>query len=119
LKINFSIYLPIITVLAVVVCIFIFTACKEKEEDTDSYAAPSGFDKKKTGVTYGTLTEKSYSSVTTGAARKCYVYTPPGYDPNVTYPVIYLLHGIGGTHTEWLGGNLNEILSNLFAKRIF
>jgi enterochelin esterase-like enzyme len=27
---------------------------------------------------------------------------------------MYLLHGIGGTHTEWLGGNPNEILSNLF-----
>jgi len=59
------------------------------------------------------LTEKSYSSDTTGAMRKCYVYTPPGYDPNVTYPVMYLLHGIGGIHTEWLGGSPNEILSNL------
>jgi len=113
LKTNFSIYLPIIAVLVVVVCVCIFTACKDKEEDAVSYAAPSGFDKKKTGNTYGTLTEKSYSSTTTGATRKCYVYTPPGYDPNLTYPVMYLLHGIGGTHTEWLGGNPNEILSNL------
>ena len=47
------------------------------------------------------------------------VYTPPGYDPKKVYPVLYLLHGIGGTHTEWTvegpGGmpKTNEILSNL------
>jgi len=41
------------------------------------------------------------------------VYTPPNYDPNATYPVLYLLHGIGGTHTEWLDGAPNQIISNL------
>jgi len=105
--------LPVLAILASFLCVCIFTACKEKEEEPNLYAAPSGFDSKITGVAYGTLTEKSYSSTTTGATRKCYVYTPHGYDPNVTYPVMYLLHGIGGTHTEWLGGNPNEILSNL------
>jgi len=113
---NFSNYLPVLLILVLVVCVFIFISCKNNGEspgNTDSYAAPSGFDKKKTGDVYGTLTEKSYSSTTTGVTRKCYIYTPPGYDSNVTYPIMYLLHGIGGTHTEWLGGNPNEILSNL------
>lgn len=109
-------------------CVFI--ACKEKDEknipnnESDigeesevkveiTYTLPSGFDRKKSGDVNGELTEKSYSSKTTGATRKCYVYTPPKYDSSLTYPVMYLLHGIGGTHTEWLSGNPNEILSNL------
>jgi len=29
------------------------------------------------------------------------VYTPPGYSTDKKYPVLYLLHGIGGDETEW------------------
>jgi len=124
MKTNFSIYLLIFAVLVAVVCMSIFTACKDKDDPTeeekkevpDPNAAPSGFDYKKDGVAYGTLTEKSYYSNTTKATRKCFVFTPAGYDPTLTYPVIYLLHGIGGTHTEWKdGGQPNEILSNLIS----
>jgi len=80
---------------------------------SETFVPPEGFDAKKDGIAYGTLTEVEYFSTTTGADRKCFVYTPNGYDPRLTYPVLYLLHGIGGTHTEWLNGNPNEILSNL------
>jgi len=107
-------FLPILLILVIVVCICIFTVYKKKKETPkEDYDAPSGFDGINSGDVYGALTEKSYSSATTGTERKCYVYTPPGYDPNVTYPVMYLLQGIGGTHTEWLLGSPNEILSNL------
>ena len=81
-----------------------------------NYKTPDGFDTRNTGVNYGELTELEYNSKTTGNIRKCYVYTPPDYDSSVTYPVMYLLHGIGGTHTEWLGGAPNEIISNLIAQ---
>jgi len=113
MKTNLSFFLPVFSILVTVVCVCIFIACKTNEIKNTPYTAPFGFDSKKNRDVYGTLTEKSYSSTTTGAMRKCYVYTPPSYDPNVTYPVMYLLHGIGGTHTEWLYGNTNEILSNL------
>lgn len=83
--------------------------------ESESYVPPEGFDAKKDDIVYGELTEVEYDSKTTGATRKCFVYTPPGYDPAITYPVLYLLHGIGGIHTEWLGGSPNEILSNLIA----
>ena len=76
---------------------------------------PEGFDCKKDGVEYGCLTEVEYFSKTTDTMRKCFVYTPPNYNPDTVYPVMYLLHGIGGTHTEWLNGTPNEILSNLIA----
>lgn len=83
---------------------------------TKNYKTPEGFDTKKSGIVYGELTEIEYNSTTTGNTRKCFVYTPAGYNPSITYPVIYLLHGIGGTHTEWLGGAPNEIISNLIAQ---
>jgi len=85
-------------------------------ENAKNYQTPKDFDTKNNGVFYGELTELEYYSKTTGNTRKCYVYTPPGYNPAVNYPVLYLLHGIGGTHTEWLGGAPNEIISNLIAQ---
>ncbi len=42
-----------------------------------------------------------YDSKTVGTTRKMNVYTPPGYTPDKKYPVLYLLHGIGGDETEW------------------
>jgi len=83
---------------------------------TKNYQTPKDFDTKHGDIAYGELTELEYYSKTTGNTRKCYVYTPPGYDPKASYPVLYLLHGIGGTHTEWLGGAPNEIISNLIAQ---
>ena len=42
-----------------------------------------------------------YDSKTVGTRRKMNVYTPPGYSKDKKYPVLYLLHGIGGDETEW------------------
>jgi enterochelin esterase-like enzyme len=80
------------------------------------YTAPEGFDRVREGAAYGELTEVEYNSKTTGTLRKCFVYTPPGYNKETVYPVMYLLHGIGGTHTEWLNGAPNEIISNLIGR---
>ncbi|CAM3224549.1 alpha/beta hydrolase-fold protein [Paenibacillus lupini] len=53
--------------------------------------------------------------------KKCNVYLPAGYDPNdtaVRYNVLYLLHGVGGDHYEWLSSNGKVdgrfIICNLF-----
>ena len=51
-----------------------------------------------------------------GAAEQIMVYLPPGYSPSKKYPVLYLLHGIGGDETEWLSvASPNVILDNLIA----
>jgi enterochelin esterase-like enzyme len=42
-----------------------------------------------------------YDSKSVGTRRKMQVYTPPGYTSDRKYPVMYLLHGIGGDETEW------------------
>jgi hypothetical protein len=36
--------------------------------------------------------------------RKPLIYTPPGYSKKKKYPILYLLHGIGGDEKEWLRG---------------
>jgi uncharacterized protein len=44
------------------------------------------------------------------------VYTPPGYSADKKYPVLYLLHGIGGDETEWVRfANPNVLFDNLIA----
>lgn len=77
--------------------------------------APVGFDQIQTGVKYGKIIEETYFSKTTGVDRKCNVFVPAGYDTSRKYPVMYLLHGIGGDHTEWLGGNPVYVASNAVA----
>lgn len=62
---------------------------------------PAGFDRKRTDIAHGKLEMIEYKSKTVGTTRKMQVYTPPGYSKDKKYPVLYLLHGIGGDETEW------------------
>ncbi len=78
--------------------------------------APKGFDQVRTGIANGKIDIVSYASKTVGTTRKALVYTPPGYTKKTKYPVLYLLHGIGGDEKEWLkGANPQAILDNLYA----
>lgn len=86
-------------------------------QDT-SKMAPAGFDQLRQGITKGKLDSISYPSRTVGTTRKALVYTPPGYKKSKKYPVLYLLHGIGGDQKEWLkGANVPVILDNLYADK--
>lgn len=77
---------------------------------------PAGFDQERDGIPRGTLETVEYDSRTVGTRRKAVVYTPPGYTPDRRYPVLYLLHGIGGDEEEWRrGGRPEVILDNLIA----
>jgi len=53
------------------------------------------------GIEHCKLEMIEYESKTVGTTRKLNVYTPPGYSKDEQYPVLYLLHGIGGDETEW------------------
>jgi len=78
--------------------------------------APVGFDSVRAGIGRGRIDTILYSSKTVGANRRALVYTPPGFSKKKKYPVLYLLHGIGGDEKEWLnGGNPQVILDNLYA----
>ena len=77
--------------------------------------APAGFDQERACIPHGTLETVEYKSTTVGTVRKATVYLPPKFDAAKKYPVLYLLHGIGGDEREWLQGVPNVILDNLIA----
>ncbi|WP_121357427.1 alpha/beta hydrolase-fold protein [Flavisolibacter nicotianae] len=79
--------------------------------------APRGFDVAKADIPHGKIDTISYESKTVGATRRALIYTPPGYSKKKKYPVLYLLHGIGGDEKEWFnGGHPEVILDNLYAE---
>jgi enterochelin esterase-like enzyme len=82
-----------------------------------SLIAPEGFDKPNANNPQGEVMEIMYPSKTVGIDRKANIYLPPNYSPNKAYPVLYLLHGIGGDEREWLDqGTPEVIMDNLYAK---
>lgn len=79
---------------------------------------PENFDKTRDGIERGRLEVVEYESKSVGNKRKAFVYTPPGYSVAQKYPVLYLLHGIGGDENEWpRGGQPEIILDNLIAEK--
>ena len=73
-----------------------------KDDDKPAFPdPPAGLDVKREGIPHGKLEMIEYDSKTVGTQRKMQVYTPPGYTKDTKYPVLYLLHGIGGDETEW------------------
>src|SRR5512145_1218350 len=81
-----------------------------------SLTAPEGFDVRKPGIQAGRVERIEYDSKVTGNKRPAMVYLPPGYSAARKYPVLYLLHGIGGDETEWLRfASPNVVLDNLIA----
>lgn len=63
-------------------------------------AAPQGFDVERKLPSTGKIDSLVYPSKTVGVTRKALIYTPPGYDTANKYPVLYLLHGIGGDERD-------------------
>ncbi|REA64247.1 esterase [Dyadobacter luteus] len=79
---------------------------------------PTGYDAVRSDAPAGKIDTIQYQSKTVGSERKALVYTPPGFSKKKKYPVLYLLHGIGGDEKEWLkGGNPQLILDNLYAEK--
>src|SRR6187455_490536 len=79
--------------------------------------APQGFDSFQENSSHGKIDTITYDSKTVGSKRRALIYTPPGFSKKNKYPVLYLLHGIGGDEKEWLnGGKPQVILDNLYAE---
>ncbi|HJD74825.1 MAG TPA: esterase [Bacteroides reticulotermitis] len=71
-------------------------------------------------VPHGLLSELNYYSKITQSWRRCFVYTPAGYetDTEKRYPVLYLQHGSFEDETGWGSqGKANLILDNLIASK--
>ena len=79
--------------------------------------APKGFDVEQADIAKGKIDTIHYNSTTVGTTRDALIYTPPGFNKRKKYPVLYLLHGIGGDKNEWLNGaHPQVILDNLYAE---
>ena len=94
------------------------TAGAQQDEVVRAYPlAPEGFDIRADGVPQGTVERIEYESSVVDGPRPALVYLPPGYSSDREYPVLYLLHGIGGNETHWTTPGLADaILDNLIAE---
>ena len=92
---------------------------ENKAEQAEKFPTPpEGYDQRREGIEPGKLETVEYDSTIVGIKRKARVYTPPGYSTDQKYPVLYLLHGIGGDENEWgRGGAPDVILDNLIADK--
>lgn len=70
-------------------------------------------------VPHGTVAKVWYDSPSLGIRRRMTVYTPAGYEESgrTRYPVLYLLHGMGGDEQAWMElGRASQILDNFIAQ---
>nr|WP_321412448.1 alpha/beta hydrolase-fold protein [uncultured Carboxylicivirga sp.] len=69
-------------------------------------------------VPHGTVARRWYNSPGNEMTRRITIYTPPRYeDGKSKYPVLYLLHGMGGDEEAWIAlGRTAQILDNLIAQ---
>ena len=71
-------------------------------------------------VPHGEVRQRRYWSAITQKWRRCFIYTPPGYDADqkTRYPVFYLLPGFGEDERGWvMQGRLDNIMDNLIAEK--
>jgi enterochelin esterase-like enzyme len=71
-------------------------------------------------VAHGDIRIKRYYSTVTNSWRRFFIYTPAGYDENISerYPVLYLMHGGGEDERGWATqGKTDLILDNLIADK--
>ena len=68
-------------------------------------------------VKHGSLS-RVWAKMGDGRERRMAVYTPAGYERGKRkYPVLYLLHGMGGDEEAWVAtGRVVEIMDNLIAE---
>jgi enterochelin esterase-like enzyme len=79
--------------------------------DQDFYAVKN--------VPHGQLREVLFFSKSTDTTRRAFVYTPPGYEQDLSqrYPVLYLQHGWGENEFSWgVQGRASLIMDNLIAE---
>lgn len=100
--------------IVMMMCVFVCGGAFAQEEM--DMQTPVDFDVKIEGVEYGKMEYKTYYSTACQKERNCFVYLPAGYDPEQAYPLLFLLHGIGGNASEWNGGKPGVVVGNLVNK---
>lgn len=65
------------------------------------------------GFEYSQPETITYDSEVTGTQRQASVLLPADYSPEKKYPVLYLIHGLYGSHRTWINKGGDIILQNL------
>ena len=86
---------------------------KAKSFIDESFDVPEDYAEELDGYTYAEPKTITYYSKVSEADRRAVVYLPADYDANKKYPIMYLLHGIGGSENEWKSGLPEYITGNL------
>jgi enterochelin esterase-like enzyme len=82
---------------------------------------PSGFSSRKNNIPHGTMSDVlKYKATGFSDEKPIKVYTPPNYSAITAtkYPVLYLLHGIGGNESAWTSseGNADNVMDFLYSE---
>jgi len=80
-------------------------------------SAPSNFNSKRSGVDYGKVDKVTYYSKDGKCNKNMNVILPAGYSSSEKYPVLYVLHGIGGNEQSMLDMGVQTMLGNLLADK--
>ncbi len=82
------------------------------DKNDDNYDESNEFNKEQADRSYGTVEEISYYSPTLNKMRNANVFLPKDYDKSKSYPVVYLLHGMGGDYMDYKGLDALDIAQN-------
>jgi len=89
---------------------------QEQTEVTTVDAIPSeymAFNPDGGKIEYVEYKTKDYFGDGSEITKRCNVYLPSGYSTEKKYPVLYLMHGIGGTESEWGMWNDSSIVKRI------
>lgn len=88
-----------------------------KQQDKDGLITETPdpyFIEKQKGYRYRRPDTITYHSEVTNTTRHAMVFLPADYSAEKQYPVLYLLHGYGGSHKTWRNKKADIILQNLY-----
>lgn len=86
---------------------------KNKEFIDQEFDVPEDYYDEMDDYTYMEPQKITYYSKVSEADRKAVIYLPVNYDAGKKYPILYLLHGVGGNEDEWKGGHPERVVGNL------
>lgn len=83
------------------------------DKNDNNYDETPAFNSEQIGKNYGDVEQIEYYSPTLKQNRNAYVYLPYGYDTKKSYPVVYLMHGMGGSYEDYRALGAGPISQNV------
>lgn len=87
--------------LCIGIVVALLTGCRTTGENNTS-SANGAQTTSNVSANFSTVDYKEIDSEALGKKMSVNIYLPAGYDRNQKYPVLYLIHGFGGSQYDWL-----------------